>query len=265
MENTPLTDILNGNEPTEEVVEPTETVEAPEAQEAEQPEAVERPRGPDGKFIPKGEAQSAPPAPQDDEGPLVPRKALQDERSKRQAFEAELAQLRAQMAQPQPQPAQPQAIPDRWEDPEGYDRWLVAQATNQATEAAREAAQQHYVVQRIQTSAEEAKAKYPDYLDKKSVFEQMAQVNPMLLEEMVRHPNPAQYAYDVAKTQIELQQYGGLEGLIEARIAARQTEAMQSVQQHLPSSAPPTISDSRSTGSRSGPAWSGPTPLSAIL
>jgi hypothetical protein len=119
-------------------------------------------------------------------------------------------------------------------------------------------------VDRIRLSAEQAKAQHPDYLEKKSVFEQMAQHNPMLIEEMKRHPNPAQYAYDVAKTQLELQQYGGLEGLIEARIKAREAEAMQSVQQQLPS-APPTISGDRSVASRSGPAWAGPTPIGDIL
>jgi hypothetical protein len=262
-------DILNGTEPTAEAppVEAAETVETPpEATETEQPEvaAVERPRGPDGKFIPKGEAQTAPPAAQEEPG-QIPFAALKDERAKRQAYEAELAELRAQLAQLQQQPApqaqQEQGPPDRWEDPEGYDRWLVAQATNQATEAAREA----LVVDRIRLSAEQAKAQHPDYLEKKSVFEQMARHNPMLIEEMKRHPNPAQYAYDVAKTQLELQQYGGLEGLIEARIAARQAEAMQSVQQQLPPSAPPTISGDRSVASRSGPAWAGPTPIGDIL
>jgi hypothetical protein len=254
-------DILDGTEPTEEVTEEVvETVETPEATETEQPAvaAVERPRGPDGKFIPKGEAQSAPPAPQDEPG-NIPIAALKDERSKRQELERKLAELEQRLSQPAPQPAQ-EGPPDRWEDPEGYDRWLIAQATSQASQAA----DQRFVVQRIQTSAEEAKAKYPDYLDKKSVFEQMAQVNPMLLEEMVRHPNPAQYAYDVARTQIELQQYGGLEGLIEARIKAREAEAMQGLQQQLPS-APPTISADRSVGARSGPAWSGPRSIDDLL
>lgn len=33
--------------------------------------------------------------------------------------------------QPKPQ-AQPEAVPDRWEDPEGYDKWLITQAKQAA-------------------------------------------------------------------------------------------------------------------------------------
>lgn len=255
-------DMLNDEPIAEAPVEAPPAVETPVEAVETPPETVERPRGPDGKFISKGETDAVPPPAQDETG-HIPIAALKDERSKRQALENELAQLRQQMQQPQPQPtqAQPEGPPDQFEDPEGYTRWLIGQASA----AAREEAQQAFQYQRIQHSAEEAKAKLPDYAEKISVFQQMVQANPVLQQEMQRAPNPAQYAYDTAKIQMELQQHGGLEGLIEARLKARQAEAMQAVQGQLPQSAPPTISTDRSVGARSGPAWSGPGSISDYL
>lgn len=250
-------EILNDDEPTAEApVEATQPEEAPEPTETAQAIA----RDERGRFAPKGETD-APPASQEEPG-HIPIAALKDERSKRQALEAELQQMRDYYAQQQAQPAQ--TPPDRWEDPDGYDQWLIAQATGQATRAAQEAATQQFETQRIQQSADQLKATKPDYTDKIGVFGQMAAANPALLEEMRRAPNPAQYAYDVATIQTELHQHGGLEGLIEARIAAR-NNAVQDVHSQLPSSLPPSISADRSVGARSGPAWSGPVPLSDLL
>lgn len=280
-EDTSLNDILN-DEPT--ISTPDDAGQPPAdpasaaapSDQAPDPDAdaTGPARGPDGKFIStKGDqppadpatAASAPPAQQDDEGPHVPRRALQDERSKRQQLEAELAQIRAQIAQQsQPAPQQEQGPPDRWEDPEGYDQWLINRATQAATSAAGEAFQR----QRIEASALEAMQRIPDYQEKIAVFEQMAAANPALMQEMVKAPNPAEYAYNMAKTHVEITQYGGLDGLINARVQealkAQAPASLADVASRLPS-APPSISSDRSTGARSGPAWGGPTPLGDIL
>ncbi len=77
---------------------------APEAQaEASEP-APERPRGPDGKFAPKAEAEAAPPPKAADSG-HVPIGSLLDEREKRQALERQLADLKAR-AEPVPAPSE---------------------------------------------------------------------------------------------------------------------------------------------------------------
>ena len=269
-EKTSLSDILNDAEPKAEVeAEEVETEAQPEeATEEAEPETAERPRGPDGKFIKKGEsdepeapAAEAPPASEETQG-NIPIAALKDERAKRQALEAELMQMRNQFAQMQQPQAQPeQGPPDRWEDPEGYDRWLINQATTQATQQARTEATQAYQTQRIQMSAQEAKAKLPDYAEKMGVFEQMVNVNPGLVDQLYQAPNPAQFAYETAKMQMEISQYGGLEALIEARVKAREAELLQKA----PAALPPSISSDRSVGARSGPAWGGPTPLGDIL
>lgn len=262
-----LDDILNDREPTAEVETPEaepETQEQPEI-EAEAPPVEGQPRDEHGRFAPKGEKESAPPAPQETEG-HIPVAALKDERSKRQALEAELNQLRAQIAQQQ-QPAlqaQPtvQGPPDRWEDPEGYDRWLIGQAAEQARSEAVQAVQ----MQRIEASAMRARSKYPDYAEKHQVFGEMLNQNPALFDRMMQAEDPAEFAYAQAKTEVELRQYGGIDALVEARVQARLAEqAPPSLNQVALPSAPPTISDSRSTGPRSGPAWGGPTALSDIL
>lgn len=271
-ENTPLSTILS-DEPHAEA--PEAAVEAP--QEAETPveaseapaETVERPRGPDGKFIPKGDkpeaeepSAEAPPAPQQEEAGHIPIAALKDERSKRQALENELAQLRQSMAQAQqPQPIQNQGPPDRWEDPEGYDRWLV----NQASVVAREEAVQAFNLQRIHSSAAQFRADKPDYDEAIHVFGQMADMNPGLVQQMQQADNPAAFAYETGKLQSEIIRHGSLQGYIAAQVEAQKAQALQAVTSQLPTSAPPSISSDRSVGGRSGPAWAGPTPLSDIL
>jgi hypothetical protein len=259
-------DILNGEEPAaeappEEVV--AETVEA-EPVVDEQPEQVGQPRGPDGKFLPKGEPEtaiSAPPAPQEEPG-HIPIAALKDERSKRQTLENELAQLREQMQRmQQPQPiVQPEGPPDQWDDPDGYRDWLIKTAEERATQAATQA----FNIQRIRADAAQFSVDKPDYDQTIQAFRQLADVNPALYEQMQAAPSPAKFAYETARTHLEIQQYGSLDALIAARVEAAQKEALAALPSQLPS-LPPSISSDRSVGSRSGPAWSGPASIDDLL
>lgn len=234
-----LEEFLKGGEaPEAEVVE---TAEAPEAVETP---VAEEPKGPardeKGRFAPKGDnepeaQQDAPPA---SEEPQFEHAAVIGERRRRQEAEARIAALEQQIAQfqkPQPAPqeqASPQGPPDRWEDPEGYDRWLVGQAA----QAARAEAMQTFQYQRIETSAVAFKATVPDYDEKIATFGQMLQANPGLLNELYRSPEPAKYAYNMAKTQLEISQYGGIDGLINARIE-------EALKQQAPAPATPPIPD----------------------
>jgi hypothetical protein len=261
-------DILNNEPATEAPVEAPPEAETPTEAVTEPTETVERPRGPDGKFVAKEstgvQPQETPaePVPPTDRLPQAEYAALKDERSKRQALENELAQLRQQMQRQPPQP-QPQAEvpPDQWEDPDGYRDWLIETVRNEARAEATEA----FHVQRIVASVAQFSADKPDYQDVIGFYRQMASVNPGLDEQMKVSENPAKFAYDTAKLQLAIQQHGSLQGYIDAQIAAKQTEALSQVQAQLPQSAPPTISSDRSVGARSGPAWSGPAPLSELL
>jgi hypothetical protein len=282
-----LNDILN-DEPQTDAPETEATVETPAEPETEQVEEIsasksardrlredETSDGPvrdeKGRFASKGEPETpaveAPPASEGEQG-TIPVAALKDERSKRQALEAELQQMRAYVQQmQQPVQQQPTTQPDRWEDPEGYDRWLVQQVTAAAEQKATEAF--HY--QRIATAAVQFKADKPDYDDTIQVFGQMASANPGLIQQMQQSVNPAQFAYDTAKQAIAIQSAGSLDAYIQqeadrraAAKAAEQTQALASVADKLPS-APPTITNDRSVAGRNPPQYIGPTSLNDIL
>jgi hypothetical protein len=241
-----LDEFLNGNEPEAEAVvaeaPQVETAEA-ETESAEAP-PVERPRGPDGKFIPKGEAETpqevASPAAEE---PKLEHPALIGERRRRQEAEAQLQQLQQQLQQAQQPQVQraPANAPDMFEDPEGYTRFIAAQAA----EVARHEAYQTFQTQRIAQSAGQFAQSVPDYAEKVQVFQQMVQLNPTLLQELYRANNPAEYAYNTAKTQLEIAQYGGLEGLIKARVEEA-LKAQPPAAPTAPSPIPETLADAQS-------------------
>lgn len=113
--------------------------EAPAEAVSAQPEPSEGPaRGPDGKFIAQAPAETpaepaqalapepasvAPPAPETAHAPIT---ALLDEREKRQAAERKAQEYQQRLAQYERQ-QQPQAVPDPYEDPEGFASYQQAQ------------------------------------------------------------------------------------------------------------------------------------------
>lgn len=211
-----LDNFLTGSEtdaPEAEAVTP-EAEATPEATETAQARA----RDEKGRFAPKGETDAAPAQTE----PQLDHAALIGERRRRQEAEDRIRALEQHFTslQQQPQQQAPQGPPDRWEDPDGYDQWLIAQAANYAGQTARAEAQTAFTTQRIQSAANEARARHPDYVEKIGVFEQMAALNPMLWQEMAQAPNPADYAYNTARIQLEISQHGGIDGLIAARVAA---------------------------------------------
>lgn len=102
---------------------------APEEPKAEQPEEPKAPetQQPAAEELVLTEADKAPesphPEPQKAEPGYVPLAALLDARDKAKAAEAELQRLKA-MQQQQPQQVE---VPDRYEDPEGYEAFQQAQ------------------------------------------------------------------------------------------------------------------------------------------
>ena len=262
-----IDDILNGEAAAEPVIEAE--VETPVAEIAE-PVADERPRDEHGRFIPKGEKQpeeaveaapapSAPPAPE--EASMVPRNALQDERRKRQELERQLGEMQQRLMQQPPPPPQP--VPDQWEDPEGHTHYLI----QQAAVTAREEALAEVRRERVMLSAEAAKQRHPDYIDKVAVFEQLSAQNPALAQTMLQQVDPAEYAYNIAKQHEEFSKYGSLDAMIAAKKAEWEAEALAGLKASLSpaQSAPTSLAAERSVGARSGPAWSGPVSLNELL
>jgi hypothetical protein len=259
MEN--LDEFLKGND--EQPVVEIETPETPEtptetAETLEQvvDEAKAPVRDEKGRFAPKGEKEDVSPTSVE---PPLDHAALIGERRRRQEAEQRFEQLQAQLAQQaQPQFQQQQGIPDRWEDPEGYDRYLIAQASQLAEERAVHAVQ----TQRIYSSAVAARSKYADYGDAHAVFGDMVQTNPTLFQQMVNAPDPAEFAYQTAKTEMEIRQYGGIDKLVEARVQAELAKAQPAPTQ---SNIPDTLADAQSArGSSSAQAFK-PMSLDEIL
>jgi nucleotidyltransferase/DNA polymerase involved in DNA repair len=155
----------------------------------------------------KGEKQSATPAPDSDEqgkqeDSQIDYKALQeklselerkatglthaltDERQKRQFLEQRLQQ-------PQ-QPNTEDNLPDPLEDPKAY-RDAIRQELNGTM--SREMQQM-----KLEISRNIAMSAHPDdYQEMEQHFAEIARTDPRLVHEMLRHPNPAEFAYTVAK------------------------------------------------------------------
>jgi hypothetical protein len=74
----------------------------------------------------------------------------------------------------------------------------------------------------------------------------MAQANPSLMQELYRAANPAEYAYNTAKTQVEINQYGGLEGLIRARVEEALKAQAPAPEPTPAPSVPDTLADAQS-------------------
>lgn len=235
-----LDTFLNGGEAAPTPAPAAEASPAPAEAQPAAPAAeapAGQPRGERGRFAPKGDTApaeepkaepGAPPAPKTDEPPLD-HPALIAERRRRQDAERRLEEL-SRPATPaptptaaQPGPAAPAGPPDRFEDPDGYDQWLIATVTQRARAEAIAAHQE----ERIATSADVARAKYPDWAEKATVFAELARANPALEHALRNNPNPGEYAYSTAKLHLELQQHGSLDALIAAREEAARAAARE--------------------------------------
>lgn len=265
--DTSLDGILNDAEPeTEE--------QLPEVQAEAQPEEGQ-PRDEHGRFASKGEsepeaqaapAEGAPPAPQEDEGPTVPRKALQDERNKRQTLESQLAELNAKIEQLSKPPQEPPPPPPSvFEDEQGAFDHLRQDAISQAVHQASFNA-------RLDMSEMMVRQSHPDFEEKKAAFIEAMKATPGLQQRALQDPHPWNYAYNYVVSQERAEQLGAvnvadLEAKLRAQIAAEyEAKAAETLKTGLPgASVPPSLSQERNVGSRTGPAWAGPSTLGDIL
>lgn len=214
-----LDDLLDGDGPEMELDTAPEPAQQPEPEQ----EAIET----------TGENDAAPPAADDDDaGPLVPRKALEDERRKRQEYERQYNEVSAwiqqqqQAAQQPPQPQEQIHAPDPWTDPEGA---LLHQQERLQGEF-----QRQIVATRVETSRQLMRMQHADYADKEAVFDQLCAQQPELLQQAASHPMPAQFAYEVARRALIWQQYEANPAAFEA-LASGQPAPAPSQPQAQPS------------------------------
>lgn len=262
-------DFLSDEQPSE----PTETVAAEPTPEAAPAEPVaEEPTGPirdeHGRFArkePTGVEEPAvaqEPVPPTEPVNQLPRdvyEPLKAERQKRQEAEererlkdARLAELERQfqaMQQPQHQAQPAQTFWDA-EDPDGHINALV----------------ERRLVQRdVERSIIRAKGKYSDFDQVFAEFDQLEKVNPTLTQQAIASDDPAEFAYQTAKKAREVAQYGSIDALIAAERAKWEAEAKAAFQPPVKPVLPSTTAGDTSVGSRSGPAWGGPTAIGDIL
>lgn len=253
-----IDELLNGTPDIEDA--------APASEPVADPQPVEQPRDEQGRFAPKGETEPDPepvdpgasPAPVEAATPPLEHPALLGERRRRQEAERRAQELEAALARYQPQPQaqpQPQGIPDQFEDPEGYNAWVI----NQAAAVAEQRMQQRL----IDASEQIARSKYADFDDKLGKFAELAQANPLLVQQMAMAPDPAGFAYDFARKAMAVEQYGTVD--VEALKAKLREEIMAEETAKLPRPpVPTTLATERNVGART-PTWGGPRSIADIL
>lgn len=261
----PIDDILN------DIPEPVATEEV--TQEVAEPEAkAERERDEHGRFKSKEETGvETPPAPEAVAEPVPPTEqanqlppqefaALKDERRKRQALEDEVRQMREQFTRMQPvQPQQPP--PDFWDDPTAFMSHMRKEMRVELLQSLREEQQ----TEKINASEQAAIAKYPDYPDAFNAFQQAVQLNPRLAEEMVRAPDPAEFAYSKGKAALAIEQYGSIDALLAAERQKWENEARSAFPTTQKPALPSTTAADGSVAARGNPAYAGSPSIDDIL
>lgn len=260
-EATPLDQILSG--------EPNEApATMPEPEEPQ--EAASQPRDESGRFAKKGEEESASPAPaneQDD--PPFDHAAVKGERTRRQAaeqerdsFRAELDALKQQFQQLQ-QPKEPPAPPpSMWEDEQGWQQHFGGQLVSQAV-------QQSTMQSRLTMSEMMVAQQHEDFGSLRDQIFEFVGANPAINQQVAESQHPWNTAYLAFKNQQTMQELGAVNVAdLEAKLREKIMAELQQGQSAVPqaqATLPPTLTGERNVGSRSGPAWSGPTPLSQML
>lgn len=185
---------------------------------------------------PQSEAAPAPPA--EDSQPevtgTVPRAALEDERHKRQELERQIHALTQQQQPPQyevPPPPQAEEVPDLWVDPEKALAYQAEQL-RQEFKGQMAAFQQSEFDNRVAVSERLLSMQHEDYDAASKVYADAAKSaaergNLDMLHALRDHPMPAQYAYEVGKQMLAMQQVGSDPDAYRAKLRAEIIAEMQ--------------------------------------
>ena len=253
----------------EPAVEPAESAPAePEAPEAESEPTVE------GLAVEDEPEVEDPKAPKTIQQNLT--RALQIERDRRREAEAERKQLlemlqqfqQPQAKQPEPEPEKVEEVPDPYLDPEAFINYKLAER-DRKYQAEIESLKQANLASKIQSSEEDLKksGELEEYhqlvnlSDANHPFAKMVSQTPNLLEKILAHPRPAQYALEIARNQRMADPEFAKSRVEELREQIRKEEeakALKKVQALLAKKAPNALgpkgvaSLSSSTGGNSG-------------
>lgn len=261
-----LEDILAGNPESETTDYPETSPDDAKAEpvETEKPEAKTEP-DPKADTGEKDDAKAPPAKAENDQTEkVVPIKALEDERHKRQELERRIAQIEQAK-----QPEDPE--PDQWEDPEGHKAWRHRQDERRDLNTRQMLFQERCNVSEMLVRSSVGAEKYDAAY---AAFVEAVEENPAIRVQLSAQANPAQFAYDVGQRHLMLKEIGSDPDAYRAKLKAeilaelkpakaedKQPEAKPEPEPDLPKS----LAGEKSAAGRKGPAWGGPTPLSEIL
>lgn len=247
----------------DELLNGPEAIEEPVADEPlSEPENPGIARDEHGRFAsttgvePQATAEPVPPTeqaglPKDVYEPL---RAVRDENKALKDRLDALTQQIAATQQPQPAPA-----PSIWEDEQGWQKNFGGQVVSQAV-------QQASLNARLDMSEMMVRQANPDFDEVKAEFMALAEKNPVLAEQALADAHPWNKAYAIAKNHRAMTELGATDvETLKAKIREELMAEMQANPAPAAQGLPPTLSSERSVGSRSGPAWTGPAPLSDLL
>jgi len=181
-----------------------------------------------------------------DDGPLVPRKALEDERKKRQAFEQRVKEFEQRMEQQQQPPPQhypePDEIPDPILDPVGAMQYQQRMFETMHQRSLAEIREREYR-RGVMISDMQMRERHTDYDEVVNYAVEVAKNDPMLLHQIVNAELPGVVAYEIGRKQKLLQEIDDPQSYrdkLKAEIMAElgMGDGQQPAQQPKPSRAP---------------------------
>lgn len=239
------------NQQAAEAEQEQESSAAPDANAEEQDGHTEKSTGEEGgekaEKPDATEKKDAPPASETEHH--VPRKALEDERRKRQQLEQELLQAR-------------QARPEQTRQQQEQQEQLPPEVIMQ----------QQLFNERLNMSEMVLRQQHDDVDAVIERFQQEVQKNPALGMQLQSQAHPYQWAYDYAKRAMVMDEIGSDPEAYKTRLREQLMAELQ--QQPAADSAatqaekpniPKSLANARSSAARSAPAWTGPTPLDDIV
>lgn len=182
-----ISDLFNDDESSEASEEASEE----ESEKGEKTEEVDEGEKPESKT-----EESEPPSEEEEsvsQQTQAFKKAMEDERRKRQELEERLKQL---------EPPDEEA-PDPVDDPEGYEKYLRGKWEKEQWQKT------------VNRSRERMIEKHPDYEEKEKHFLFLANQDPELARQMNDDPDPALFAYNKAKESLDAQEKSIEERVIE--------------------------------------------------
>lgn len=248
-----LDDILDGNDEPE--------LETVEAQPEQQPEPEPQPRDEQGKFAEKGVEQPETvdvEPPSTDKLPKDVYEPLKAVRSENQTLKEQLEALRNEIRQQKPKEP-PQPAPDMFGEPENWQQHFAGQTVSAAV-------QQAAFENKLNTSEFYARKNIEGFSDEWDGLNKWLQQNPAITQQALADFDPWGFAWRQYTNQRTIQELGATDVAdLEAKLRAKWEAELQANVPVEPGKVPTSLSTKRSVGSRSGPAWTGPTPLGDLI